>query len=232
MTSAVLFDFGNTLAEYYRREDFGPVLERCVTLTRQRVQETVRDVVNLETAMQRAVALNREAGDFRINPMADRLACIFDLDEETKTELGESLCESFLAPIFEVGRLYNDTQPTLELLNSLGYKTAIVSNTPWGSPPELWRREFQRLGLPPLVDAIVLCGDIGWRKPAQQVFQHATDLLGVSSDQCVFVGDDLEWDIAGSTAAGMRPVLIDRDDRNPDFSGERIRSLSDLAEML
>lgn len=232
MTAAVLFDFGNTLAEYYRREDFGPVLERCVALTRQRVQETVRDVVNLETAMKRAITLNREASDFRFNPMADRLASIFDLDEEAKAELGESLCESFLEPIFEVGRLYPDTQPVLEHLKSQGYKTGIVSNTPWGSPPELWRREFQRLGLPPLVDAIVLCGDIGWRKPAKQVFLHSADLLEVRCDQCVFVGDDLEWDIDGSAAAGMRPILIDRDNRHPDFKGEHISCLRDLAEVL
>lgn len=232
MTTAVLFDFGNTLAEYYRREEFGPVLERCVTLTRQRVQETGREAVTLELAIERAVALNRESDDFRFNPMDDRLAKIFDLDEHVKAEIGESLCESFLVPIFEVGRLYPDTQSTLVNLKLKGYKTAIVSNTPWGSPPKLWRREFDRLGLTQLVDTVVLCGDIGWRKPSTRVFRHAAGLLGVSSDECVFVGDDLEWDIEGSAAAGMRPILIDRDNRYPDFNGVRISTLVELAAEL
>lgn len=232
MTKAVLFDFGNTLAEYYRREDFAPVLERCVALTRRRVLETGRETVSLEIALERAVALNREAEDFRFHPMGDRIASIFDLDEQALAQLGQSLCESFLAPIFEVGRLYPDTQSTLVQLRDRGYKTAIVSNTPWGSPPALWRREFQRLGLPPLVDDIVLCGDIGWRKPAPQVFQHTADLLGVAMGDCVFVGDDLEWDVGGSRAVGMRPVLIDRDDRHPDYAGERIRCLDDLNAIL
>ena len=232
MAAAVLFDFGNTLAEYYRREDFGPVLERCVDLVRQRVQETGREAVALDTALERALALNREADDFRFNPMANRLARIFDLDEDAQTELGESLCECFLQPIFEVGRLYPDTQSTLEQLKLQNYKTAIVSNTPWGSPPELWRGEFDRLDLTRLVDDIVLCGDIGWRKPSPRVFHYAADLLGVSSDECIFVGDDLEWDIAGGTAAGMRPILIDRDDRHFGFDGERISSLDDLVGML
>lgn len=52
------------------------------------------------------------------------------------------------------------------------------------------------------------------------------------SADCVFVGDDLEWDVAGSAAAGMRPVLIDRDDRHPSFAGVRIRSLNELAATL
>ena len=232
MATAVLFDFGNTLAQYYRREDFSSVLGRCVALTRQRVQETGRDVAAFEVVLERAVALNQEADDFRFNPMVDRLVNIFDLDEDAKAELGESLCECFLTPIFEVGRLYPDTQSTLKHMRSQGYKTAIVSNTPWGSPPALWRREFRRLGLPQLVDAIVLCGDIGWRKPAKQVFQHAVDLIGVQLEECVFVGDDLEWDIEGSAAAGMRPILIDHENRYPDFSGERISSLSDLVALL
>lgn len=232
MVAAVLFDFGNTLAEYYRREDFGPVLERCVALTRQRVQDSGRKVVAFETALERANVLNNEADDLRFNPMGDRLALIFDLDKNAQAELGESLCECFLEPIFKVGRLYPDSQSTLENLKSQNYKTAIVSNTPWGSPPALWRGEFDRLGLTRLVDDIVLCGDIGWRKPSPRVFHHAANLLGASSEECIFVGDDVEWDIAGSAAAGMRPVLLDRDGRHPDFSGERISSLDDLTELL
>jgi FMN phosphatase YigB (HAD superfamily) len=45
----------------------------------------------------------------------------------------------------------------------------------------------------------------------------------------MFVGDDLRWDIEGSTAVGMRPVLIDRDGRHPEYKGERV---ADLREVL
>jgi putative hydrolase of the HAD superfamily len=232
MTAAVLFDFGNTLAAYYRREEFGPILERAVARTREQLQVAGLDVVDLDVAMERAVAENREAADFRFAPMADRLARIFDLEEGARAELGESLCKCFLEPIFEVGRAYPDARSTLAHLKSQGYRTAIVSNAPWGSPPELWRRELHRLGLAQLVDLVVLCGDVGWRKPSKLIFEHARDGLGVQSDECTFVGDDLEWDIAGSAAAGMRPVLIDRDNRYPNFNGVRIRSLDDLAAAL
>jgi putative hydrolase of the HAD superfamily len=79
---------------------------------------------------------------------------------------------------------------------------------------------------------VVLCGDVGWRKPSQRIFDHTCARLGMRSYDCTFVGDDLEWDVAGSSAAGMRPVLIDRDGRHPAFTGARIRSLNDLAALL
>jgi putative hydrolase of the HAD superfamily len=231
MTSAVLFDLGNTLAAYYRREEFAPILERAVAQTRSLLHSAGLDVVALEVATQRAAAENREAADYRFAPMVDRLARIFDLPQQAKVDLNEALCASFLEPIFETGQPYADSHTTLATLRSQGYQTAIVSNSPWGSPPELWRRELRRLGLAQLVDVVVLCGDVGWRKPSRQIFDYASNRLGVPSEQCAFVGDDLEWDIAGSAAAGMQPILLDRENRHPRFEGRRVASLDELTTM-
>ena len=232
MTAAVLFDLGNTLAAYYRREEFPPILERSIARTLAQVRAAGLPGVAHDVALARAVAENREAADFRFTPLADRLARIFELPDEAKLKLGESLCETFLGPVFEIGKVYDDTHAALELLRSQGYRTAVVSNSPWGSPAALWRKELKRLGIAGLVDAVVLCGDVGWRKPARRIFDHARKRLGVAVEQCVFVGDDLEWDVAGSAAAGMRPVLIDRDGRHVGFDGARIRSLHELLPLL
>lgn len=232
MTTAVLFDLGSTLASYYRRDEFGPILERAVAGVRQQLLDVGRSVVPFEAALERAKAENREAADHRFAPLAERLARIFDVEPAARAELDDVLCERFLEPIFAVGRAYADARTTLEDLRARGLRTAIVSNSPWGSPPSAWRRELGRLGLAALVDAVVLCGDVGWRKPSPRIFEHACARLGVGSADCVFVGDDLEWDVAGSAAAGMKPVLIDRDDRHATFAGLRIRSLSELAALL
>lgn len=231
-TAAVLFDLGNTLAAYYRREDFLPILERAVARTLARLRATGFANVAQDEAMARAVAENCESADARCTPLTDRLARIFVLPDEAVGRFGESLCETFLGPIFEVGRTYDDTHATLDLLRSHGYRTAVVSNLPWGSPSAAWRKELKRLGIASRVDAVVLCGDIGWRKPSRRIFDHACKRLGVTSAQCVFVGDELEWDVAGSAAAGMRPVLIDRDERYSSFDGPRIRTLHELLPLL
>lgn len=230
--AAIFFDLGNTLAAYYRRDEFTPILERAVAGAREHLLAAGHAVGALEPALARAAAENREAVDFRFAPMADRLARIFELDAAARAGFDSALCERFLEPIFAVGRVYPEALPTLARLRKEGYRIGIVSNAPWGSPPELWRRELKRLGLAELVDAVVMCGDAGWRKPAQRIFEHACERLGVRSDQCWFVGDELDWDVAGSAAVGMRPVLIDRDDRHPAFTGLRIRNLNELAQLL
>jgi putative hydrolase of the HAD superfamily len=228
----VLFDLGNTLAAYYRRDEFAPILERAVVAARDYLLAAGHPVAGLEAALTRAAADNREAADFRFTPMADRLGRIFELGAAAREELDAALCERFLEPIFATGRVYSEALPALERLRAGGYRTAIVSNAPWGSPPELWRRELHRLGLAEIVDAVVMCGDVGWRKPARRIFEHACERLGVRSDECWFVGDELDWDVAGSAAVGMQPVLIDRDGRHSAFRGLRIRSLDELASLL
>jgi putative hydrolase of the HAD superfamily len=224
MKLAVLFDLGNTLAAYYRPDQFRPILESAIRtvwdeLTRRRLTD-----VALERAISSAVAENREAADFRFSPMADRFARIFGVSV-ADDELSLALCERFLGPIFAMGRVYEDTFPVLGELRRRGYPTAIVSNAPWGSPPEIWRHELKRLGLADAVDCVVLCGDVGWRKPAPQIFHYAANRLDREPDQCVFVGDDLRWDIDGSAAVGMHPVLMDRDDRHGDYAGARVSDL-------
>ncbi len=222
--SAVLFDLGNTLAAYYRRDEFQPILERAVDNVLAELRVRGVETVDRDAALASAVAENREADDFRVIPMTERLVRIFGVPARDAPLL-EVLCERFLEPIFAVARVYDDALPVLASLRDAGLRTAIVSNSPWGSPAQPWRKELEKLGLAGLVDSIVLCSDVGWRKPAREIFVHAAAALGVHCEQCVFVGDDIQWDVEGSEAAGMRAVLIDRDDRHRGFGGARVRDL-------
>jgi putative hydrolase of the HAD superfamily len=225
MKPAILFDLGNTLVEYYRAEQFRPVLETAIAAVLDELKSRDLTQLTLEAAICAAVQENREAADFRFSPMAERFARIFGTSFAHDSSVARALCERFLRPIFASGRLYSDTLPVLQELNSDGYQTAIVSNAPWGSPPEMWRQELARLGLADAVDCIVLCGDVGWRKPAPQIFNHAAARLRRQPNECVFVGDDLRWDIAGSAAVGMHPILMDRDDTHRDHIGDRVSDL-------
>jgi putative hydrolase of the HAD superfamily len=123
--------------------------------------------------------------------------------------------------------VYDDVEPTLARLRGAGIKTAIVSNSPWGSPAALWRKEIERLGLRRQVDADVFCGDVGWRKPARPIFERVLRELGVPAARSLFVGDDPRWDLVGPRALGMRAVLIGRTGRG-DVEERPIRSLDEL----
>jgi len=110
---------------------------------------------------------------------------------------------------------------TIEIIKKLkarGVKMAIVTNV----VPELLehqRKKVQALGIADLFDAIVYSGELDIHKPDRRIFDHAAKLLGVSNEDCLFVGDDADSDVAGALAAGMEVVWLDRwqdDDRFRD----------------
>ena len=229
---AVLFDLGNTLAAYYKPAEFGPILERSVSSVIDALARRGVAAPDFSTALAAARLENREAPDFRFSPMEDRLARIFGLAASSDAELLQHLCASFLGPIFEMGYVYEDALPALRGLSEAGYQTAIVSNAPWGSPPHLWRNQLNAMGLGQAATEVVLCGDVGWRKPAPQIFLHAATLLGVPCEDCLFVGDEPEWDVEGSTGVGMQALLIDRAASHPRYTGDRIESLKEIGRWL
>ena len=110
--------------------------------------------------------------------------------------------------IFATARLDPDAIPILEILRARGQSLAIVSNTPWGSGAAAWREELTRHGLLAAVDAAVFCTDVGFRKPHPAPIRRALETLNVSPEDAIFVGDDMRWDVLGSRAAGVRPLLL------------------------
>jgi putative hydrolase of the HAD superfamily len=87
---------------------------------------------------------------------------------------------------------------------------------------------LERVGLAPLVDAVVTSAAVGSRKPDPAIFTHALALAGTAAAQARHVGDSLAEDVAGARACGIRPVLLLRD--GSDEPGlETIASLAELA---
>ena len=233
MSETVLFDLGNTLVQYYRKEQFAPILEKAIeSVHSELMDQSLVTRKNKTELMDLAIAENHEASDFRFTPMVERLERIFGVSIAEGSKLSEKLCSLFLRPIFETAYLYPDSINALTGLRGRGYKLGIISNLPWGSPANMWRVELEKLGLTCLVDDVVLCADVGWRKPAPQIFERAIKNLGTSASQCTFVGDDPEWDIRGSEEMGMRSILIDRENLYKNFASTRIASLDELAQVL
>ena len=66
-------------------------------------------------------------------------------------------------------------------------------------------------GLASLLDATLTSAELGVAKPDPAIFARALAVAGVEARRAVHVGDSLEHDVAGALAAGVRPVLVDRD---------------------
>lgn len=225
---AVLFDLGNTLIWYYVRPEIPQVLREAITEVQSFLRGKGLLSVSLEEMWRRMEKEeNYEAKDYSVRPLEGRLARVFQLDPGSE-ELLAAACRRFMKPIFARGRLYEDSLPVLRELRSKGFKTAIVSNTSWGSPASLWREELARHGLSGQVDATIFCRDVGWRKPDRRIFEFTLEKLQTDARECTFVGDDPNWDVAGPRSFGMKAILIDRQGQFQGIEEQSIRSLHEL----
>jgi putative hydrolase of the HAD superfamily len=213
--------------------DFPLLLEQAISRVQSYLDDKHLFVVSPETVSLRVRQEDHESLDYRSRPLEERLTRIFGLDASFATdELLVELCREFMAPIFARGRCYEDTLPTIKELRLRGLRTAIVSNTSWGSPAALWRDDIRRLGLDSFMDAAVFDRDVGWRKPAAQIFEFTIKNLGVRPIDCLFVGDEPKWDLRGPRAIGIEAVLIDRKGTMVGVEEQPIRSLSELLSRL
>ena len=229
MKNAVLFDLGNTLVQYFEKSEFPDILEQAIAEVQNYLHQKGLLSVSPEAMWRRVRDENYEARDYRVRLLEERLVRIFRLDDSVQASgLIMAMCRCFMKPIFARGRCYEDALPTLQGLRFGGFKTAIVSNTTWGSPAVLWREEIERFSLSKYADVVVFCTDVGWRKPARQIFEFTLEKLQALPQHCIFVGDDPRWDLVGPRAVGIEAVLIDRRGTMYDAGEDSIQNLHEL----
>lgn len=229
----ILFDLGGTLVRYYERNEFPDILRQSIAEVEGYLQSQGLLRAKSDEIYARVGEENHEANDHRVRPLEERLARIFQLDASpVSEELSLYMCRYFMKPIFQKGRIYEDTLPVLKELKGRGFRTGIVSNTSWGSPALLWREEIERMGLAKHMNAVVFCRDVGWRKPSNIIFEFALDRLKAKPQECIFVGDEPKWDIVGPRAVGMTAILIDRNGNHGNQGVDIVRSLHELLPKL
>ena len=112
---------------------------------------------------------------------------------------------------------------TLGALRRSGLRTGVVSNADGRA-----ERLLVETGLAPHLEVIVDSHYEGVEKPDPEIFRRALARIGARAAEAVFVGDILSIDVAGSRAAGLRPILIDATGGYADAPCERIERLPEL----
>ena len=211
MKRVILLDLGGTLVEYFDIKDFPHILRQAIIGTHNLLIQKGLIDTQVKDIWPRVEKENHEAKNHRVRPLEKRLISIFRLPKSMYSKpIMREICRQFMKPIFARGQCYKDTIPTLEKLSERGFKTALVSNTTWGSPAYLWREEIKRLGLNQYLDTTVFCRDVGWRKPAKPIFRYTLNKMRVDPSHCIFIGDDPRWDIIGPKNIGIDAILINR----------------------
>jgi len=127
---------------------------------------------------------------------------------------------------------YPDTVSTLTYLKQRGYKLGLVTDT--DGTPGLKADRINRLAFREFFAVTVVAGeDTKELKPNPLPFLKASDMLGVSNEATVFVGDKPFTDIQGAKAAGMRTILVWRREWDSSVKADlTIKSLADLLTIL
>ncbi|CAM0911139.1 unnamed protein product [Alopecurus aequalis] len=103
-------------------------------------------------------------------------------------------------------RLPDGAYRTLHDLKDAGVKLAVVSNF-----DSRLRKLLKDLNVSDMFDAIVVSSEVGYEKPAPEIFKIALDQIGVEASKAVHVGDDETADKAGANAIGLQCWLWGED---------------------
>lgn len=88
----------------------------------------------------------------------------------------------------------------------LGAITNGISDNQW--------RKIRTLGLEEFIpeDHIFVSGDLPYAKPSKEIYEYATQKLGVTPQESYYVGDTFQKDVTGSENAGLTPIWFNRRD--------------------
>lgn len=88
------------------------------------------------------------------------------------------------------------------------YKIGLLSN----SESDYLRKILSEKNLERLFDAIVISGEVGYAKPDTELFKTALDMLGVQSDESIFI-DDQQKNIDAAEKIGIRGIKFEDFDK-------------------
>ena len=123
---------------------------------------------------------------------------------------------------------------TLKTLKERGYTTGLLSNCSH-EIPVVWP-ESQ---LAPFIDVAVFSCSENLRKPEPEIYRITAERLGVSLDECLYVGDGGHQELSAALALGMHPVLIrpdaDSSERHlanrEEWDGPSVSSLDEILDL-
>ncbi|MEO0285314.1 MAG: HAD family hydrolase [candidate division WOR-3 bacterium] len=101
---------------------------------------------------------------------------------------------------------------TLIKLKSAGFRLAIISNI----DNEIIEPVLKKLGIYEIFELIVTSEELGYGKPAKEIFQYTLNKLGISPDNAIFIGDSLTNDVEGAKNMGIEAIHFGKDCKNWD----------------
>lgn len=237
-TRALLFDYGLTLVTFTRP---GDALLRAHEEVARRLREAGTGpvppaatlLVEVHDRVEKAVSRHQRSGRLReIDAVAEERRAYAALGLRLSDDLLDEASRLVQEAWWEEVAVPPATVATLEELRRRGLRLGLCSNAPYRA--RSLHAQLARLGLAGLFDSVTFSSEVGWRKPAPQIFAAALGALGAAAPSTAMVGDRRREDVGGARAAGMITIRVREhsDDPGPDDADAVVDRLPDLIELL
>lgn len=189
MAKAVIFDLFETLVTEWGREkytkrkmtaDLGCPSEEFSRLWEALHEKQYRGEIGFEESIKYV------CGQLGISVSEETLHFVTERRIRTKAD-----CFSHVHP---------QIVSLLSTLRGLGYRMAILSNCSQEEVTLLRESELAEL-----TDELILSYETGLCKPQPEIYRLTAERLGVSLEDCIFVGDGGSRELYGAAEAGMTP---------------------------
>src|SRR5437868_12327404 len=107
------------------------------------------------------------------------------------------------------------------------YRLGVISNSDGHMAERL-----ATVGLGEFFEQVIDSGNVGYEKPAPQIFHAALQSMSVAADRALYVGDIYSIDYLGAQNAGIRALLMDVAGVYVNRNVPRIESLDELESQI
>lgn len=144
----------------------------------------------------------------------------------------DALFLDYLTVYAQSWAVFDDVVGSLKRLRDAGFALGLLTNGNRAQQED----KLRRIGLFDAFDVVLCMNDVPEAKPSPLAFGALADALGVPSESVVYVGDHLDYDVAGAIGAGMRAVWLDRQGSaardDVPAAATRIETLDELSSLL
>ena len=116
----------------------------------------------------------------------------------------------------------------LEYLKAQKYELHIITN----GFPEVQHIKIKNAGLEKYFDQIIISEEVGYKKPAREIFDISLEMANAKPDESVMIGDDLMVDILGGNNAGLMTIWVNYKGETgeiiPDFEVNNLEKIREI----
>lgn len=189
MIKAVIFDMYETLITHYESPlYFGTQIAADAGMPEENFQ-----------SVWRATKKERTAGEISFEEILERIFKENNCYSEALMELVLSKRMAVKEDCFR--HLHEEILPMLEMLKEKGIKIGLISNC-FSEEVTAIRNSI----LYPYFDAPLLSYEEKLQKPDEEIFTRCMDRLGVTAEECIYIGDGDSFELETAKKIGMKAM--------------------------